>query len=328
MGELLWFSPTALGTTNNVLMKPKMLLVGGWNHSGTSPLVCTLQRNAKYAHFGYTKQLKYLPSQDHKIHTTRSIWEVYKHVLDGTWENYMSDEPGSHRMNETIDYEPLRDFPVSYFTKLMTGERTARKLVDFYHALHDHVLSKGYKSVGDCYIGWKHRKESLSELFKTLASEFDVKFLLIARDPIRRSNSYYLFQSQRHIVDKEICTCDLGFPDYIKDLNRAYKLFGKDNVHLIVMEELWEGDGTAKKQLSQFLDHPITDLWKNLYAPDRGHLMRFDRDVPCQAYGQSLEKLTPENYYHYKERYKYIYDSWEDTFGSLPLHWGQPITYS
>ena len=290
-------------------MKPKMLLFGGFGWSATSPLVYTLQRNAKYAHFGYTKFFRYKKDVDMTFQSTNNTTiNIYDHICNGTWENYKSHEPATHNMNLTVDLQPLHDFSLSYIKELMTGERTARKLVDFYHALHDHVVTKGYESVGRVLTG--------DENFEILMSEFDVKVLAIARDPIRRAFSEFLCKLK---IDPT--SSRFRIIDYKKRINKLHKTFGEDKTHIVVMEELWEGDGTAKKELSEFLDHPITDLWKNLYSPDRGHHVKYDKDVPCQAYGQDLLELTPNTYNFLKKQYQSIYDSWK---GSLPLHWGQP----
>ena len=296
-------------------MKPKMLLIGGFPWSATSPLVYTLQRYTKYAHFGYTKQFKYLITTGRSA-SSRNIFDIYDHVRNGTWENYMSDEPGTHRMNLTVDLEPLRDFPVTHFTQLMTGDHTISKYMDFYHALHDHVITKGYKSVGDCYIGYKTSRDDLKEFYDTLRSEFDVKVLAIARDPVRRAFSEYLYRKLKTPQHLQVI-------DYMGAINRFQSLF--DDVHVTVMEELWEGD--AKKELSEFLNTNVTDLWKNLYSPDRGHLVEYDKDVPCQAFGQELEELTIDTYNSLKDKHQGVYDSWRDYYGSLPMQWGQPLDY-
>ena len=110
-----------------------------------------------------------------------------------------------------------------------------------------------------------------------------------------------------------------GEDEHLADWRKHNRLHGW-------MEELWEDDGTAKKVLSQFLDHPIDNLWKNLYSPDKGHFVEFDRDVPCQAYGQNME-LTKETYIKLKEQYQKIYDDWKDYYGSLPMNWGEPLDY-
>ena len=53
-----------------------------------------------------------------------------------------------------------------------------------------------------------------------------------------------------------------------------------------------------------------------------GHLVEYDKDVPCQAYGQDLLELTPETYNYYKNKYQSVYDSWVKYFGELPMNWG------
>ncbi|MBL40767.1 MAG: hypothetical protein CL761_05585 [Chloroflexi bacterium] len=308
-------------------MKPKMLIWGGFGWCASSPLVYTLQRNAKYAHFGYTKVWNYFKEEN------KGMLDFYQ-VFDGTWENYKSHEEPSHRLNLTVDLEPLRDFSLSHLKKLMESERTEKNLIDFYHALYDHVITKGYKSVGDYNYRSNCVKGDEKKYNELLMSEFDIKVLAIVRDPIRRTFSRYL-NKKRMAETENLLLSNLNWKgttmkitDYTKKINALYETFGRDRTHVTVMEELWEGDGTAKKELSQFLDHPITNLWKNLYAPDRGHLVEYDKDVPCQAYGQNLAELTPEMYYQYRKENDHIYQAWKQEFGSLPLHWGEPIEYS
>ena len=305
------------------MSKPKLLLIGGYGWAATSPLMYTLQRNAKYTHFGYTKHFRYLGNPNKR--EEKQVSYIYNKVCNGTWENFMSEEPGTHRMNLTRDLEPLYDFPRKHFTQLITGDPTISKYMDYYHALHDHVISKGYKSVGDGYSGYQYYRKEFSQFYRILMSEFDVKVLIITRDPIRRSFSNYLAKVQKSTDGRKQVNLPLPFKviDYMKDLNIFHQIFGKDRVHVTIMEELWEGDG--KKELSSFLDHPITDLWKNLYSPDIGHRVKYDKDIPCQAYGQDLLELTTETYYSLKEQYQYIYDSWKNYYGSLPLYWGEKI---
>lgn len=309
-------------------MKPKILLFYGWGWAATSPLIYTLQRNVKYAHFGYTKSFKYIPNKE-----DGNTGMIYERHTQGIWENYDSYKPGSHRMNLRVDLEPLDDFSIDHFTKLMTGEATVSKYVDFYHALHDHVITKGYKSVGD--VGQiKPMITSVEsvclEYTETLKSEFDVKVLCIARDPVRRAFSNYKYNLQKKydkwLPDSHYLPIPLKFYDYVKEINHIRKFF-KD-VYCVVMEELWEGDGVTG--LSEFLEHPIrkSDLWKNQYAPDRGHLLEYDKDVPCQAFGQNLLELIPETYWYLRKKYDYAYQSWKQEFGSLPLYWGEPIEYN
>ena len=322
----------------------KIILFCGWGWAASSPLIYTLQRKSKYAHFGYTKNFLYLKkpyiNQDGELVFSSNIRSIIKKQIEGTWENYKSLEPSSHRMNLTEDLEPLKDFSTDHLSKLISGVSTISKFIEFYLALHDHVITKGYKSVGlfTGGGGYKllHKGGDLEEFAtrefeKALLSEFEVKCLFIVRDPIRRAFGQYLNAIQR-TIDNQITTDIYSLPynlnviNYIDDIERCCQTYGRDNVYVTVMEELWEGDGA--KGLSQFLGHTIDDLWKNLYAPDRGHLVEYDRDVPCQAYGQNLYELTTDMYYELLEKYQHVYDMWREKFGSLPMHWGKPINYS
>ena len=191
------------------MTKPKLLITSDWNWAATSPLVYTLQRNTKYAHFGYTKAFKILepyfkPTKTidrYKPFSQRGsggLQYLYNRVANGTWENHESYNLGTHRLNTTQDLEPLRDFPIKHFTKLVTGIPTITKYVDFYSALYEHVSTKGYKSVGDTYSLFKPNTEFIKRFNNTIISEFDVKVLFITRDPVRRAFSKYLSDRQRN----------------------------------------------------------------------------------------------------------------------------------
>lgn len=339
------------------MAKPKLLLFGGYGWAGSSPLFYTLQRNVKYAHFGYTKCFIYLKKPKWKgdpptlkFKESRMAKLIYDATCNGTWENWKSYTPSTHRMNLTCDLEPLKDFPLYNFHKLMEGDPSISKYLDYYHALHDHVISKGYKCVGDGHTGRCEthnfytrqpensdiQKQSIAKIFaikkyvQELKSEFDVKVIVIVRDPVRRAFSNYLAMVKKHETanrdDGATLPQHLRVYDYIHDFNRLKRFWG-NNFHAVVMEELWEGDGVS--ELSEFLDHPIekTDLWKNVYSPDIGHYAKYDIDVPCQAFGQDVLELKPHVYNHLRKKYDYIYRKWEQTFGSLPMHWGEPIEY-
>mgnify|MGYP005745370097 CR=1 FL=1 len=317
----------------------KLLLFCGWSWSASSPLMYTIQRYAKYAHFGLTKNFPYLTtphlSEDGKLTfdsspNARSILE--KHI-EGTWENFRSLEPSSRRMNLREDLEPLKDFSLDHLRKLLTCEPTISNYLDFYIALHDHVITKGYKSVGLCgYKALYKGVSALTEFQKELLSKFEVKCLFITRDPIRRAFGQYMYEIERVTEIQQAnyrhkLPYEFNVIKYLADIDYCCEIYGKENVHVTVMEELWEDDGTARKKLSEFLGHPIDKLWKNLYAPDRGHLVKYDKDVPCQAYGQDQKELTPMMYYELLKKYQHVYDMWRERFGSLPMHWGKPITY-
>lgn len=307
------------------MVKPTLLLNHGTGWSATSPLIYTLQRLAKYCHNGHTKATNYfyILNNSH-IGTTRDdkITSLKPKVLNNTWENWNSHI--GHKLNTTEDLLPIKDFPLDVFEDFATPPYTLDKYVRYYNTLWDIVEPQGYKAVSDFspYFG------SLNTLRKNLSdfnfhNHFYLKGIVIVRDPIRRAWSQFLSIKSRRNTNEtfdDFMTCYITQIDIIKQHINP-------NIHIVVMEELWEGNGKEKDKLSNFLGHPVTDLWKNGYAPDKGHLVTENDCTPCQFAGQRDAILTPELYREYRKQYSYIYDNWKRRFGILPRYWGRPINY-
>lgn len=295
--------------------KPTLLLQYGHGWAATSPLAYTLQRLSKYAHSGYGKRSGYLTLSDPPTVYTRNIVKL---LITNKLENWRSNY--GHMMNLPIDLDPIRDFPKSHLLDLSKVPFTIDKYITFYKELYQHVSKKGYKAVADYDV-------SLDKILlyaDELKEHFNLKCIAIVRDPVRRCFAKSLAKN----TYPDIKQYDRNYVEY----HHAIKAVVPDT-HLVVMEELWEDDGTEKELLSTFLGHRIDNLWTNLYSPDIGHHLTWDLKnnycpVPCQILGQSDYQLTPELYYHYKSQLQQTYDDWIDTFGSLPLHWGKPIDYS
>ena len=308
-------------------MKPTLLFLCGWSYAATSPLAYTLQRLVKYAHGGYDKNLQYLRSLKNPLTHDTHLRKTYTRILFNRWENHNINE--GHKLNWSVDIDPIRGLPKKYLTNMATLPYSLDKYIDYYKALWEQVQPYGYKAVADYQLTYR----SLEPFIPTLKEHFDLKVLLIARDPIRRAAArakyFHYYYPERNIIYNNKFT-DLGV--YLTDYIKLYKKL-KDNIpntHMIVMEDLWEDDGTEKDKLSNFLDHPITDLWTNLYSPDTGHKLTWDLQntycpVPCQVPGQSCFHLKEDYYNELRQKYKYHYDSWIDTFGSLPNNWGVSI---
>jgi|TARA_B100000073_G_C23713661_1_gene565135 hypothetical protein len=311
------------------MSKPPLLLSFGYGHAATSPLAYTLARSNKYCHFGYTKQTNYIEGivkclgvTHHQDRQPRNWTSTILTLLkDERWENY--DSFTGHKMNLTSDYDVIRDFPVTHAEKYLSYF-TVQKYIDFNTALWEHIEPQGYKSVGDFsqnkyeHVPVDHPK--VIKVFKQLQEHLDIKALVIVRDPIRRAWGQYSAIRAKGKNEQLRHFC------YLHEYDRITNLLGKENCHMVVMEELWEGNGDEKDKLSEFLNYPIRSLWKNLYSPDRGHLVSYDPEVPCQSYGQNLE-LTHDTYMMLKDHFQYVYDNWQSRFGTLPLHWGTPINY-
>ena len=147
--------------------KPKLLLHGGWNWAASSPLCYTLQRNAKYCHYGYTKRIPHLNE------SLKEVEVIYDRLIKNTWENFKKGHPGSHKMNHTEDMDPIKDFDLSHLKQFITPPITVSNYINFYRSLHDHIISKGFKSVG---IYQPHFYFD-DDLYHALNLEFDIKYL-------------------------------------------------------------------------------------------------------------------------------------------------------
>ena len=313
------------------MSKPIFVMLFGFGWSATSPLAYTLQRLVKYCHGGYTKNFGYL-FHERGYHDANQK-RIYNLLEQNKWENYQTNR--KHHMNLTVDLEPLKDFPLSHLHNLVYNKpRTINNYISFYKALYNHVSKKGYKAVADYGVPFKYIKGST---VREIQKHFHLKGIRIARDPIRRAFSAALSHKFLNVKDSLTDNGRLKNPEeYVRDYIKKYKNTSSqisDNL-LLVMEELWEGDGSEKKKLEDFIDQPIPELWTNLYAPDKGHHLTWDLDntycpCPCQVHGQDTYELTPDYYIQLRETtFKPIYDSWLQHYGSLPLHWGQPIDYS
>ena len=311
-------------------MKPTLLFICGWAYAATSPLAYTLQRLAKYAHGGYDKNLQYLRSLKNPTTPNPSFRTLYKHILFNTWEGH--DYNHYHNLNKPEDLYQLRGFSKKYISNMVTLPYSLDKYINYYKALYEQVKPHGYKAVADYQVTYK----SLLPFIPQLQQHFDLKVLLITRDPIRRAVGLAKYQHtkypERNIIHNNKFT---DLQNYLRDYIEIYKTLKHNipNTHMIVMEDLWEDDGTEKELLSTFLGHRIDNLWTNLYSPDTGHLLTWDLETtycptPCQVPGQSCFELTSSYYLELREQYKYYYDSWIEQYGSLPMHWGKPIDYS
>jgi|TARA_B100000085_G_scaffold58882_1_gene51727 hypothetical protein len=309
------------------MSKPTLLLSYGCGWAGTSPLAYTLQRYAKYCHGGYTKKFDYLREYIDKFIFNKDIpyrstpLDIVSRIKARTWENYESYR--GHKMNLTQDMDPIRDLSLEHITKLYNQPYTLDKYIEYNKNLWEHLKPQGYKAVADFTMQSFRdlRDPRVVGMFRTLQEHFNIKILKIVRDPIRRAFSSAVFSRAIGQPDHLYVYC------YTQAFESIKSVFGEQNCHMIVMEELWEGSGRAQRKLSDFLDHPIDKLWKNLYCPDVGPYLKYDPITPCQSLGQDLEELTPEKYYNYMEQYKYVYDNWKARYGILPRYWGRPIDY-
>ena len=328
--------------------KPKFIIIAGTGWSASTPLWYTLQVQNKFVHGGLVKENNFLDS----ISLTPSMrFKKRKDIYQETKKFNLSKESRIIR-NLSIITDNFRKNSHKkripgvkddiFFTQEELDEYkkysfTLEKYITFYKRHWKHLQENNcpYQGVGDFSNAnaWL-REKFCYKLVDKLSEDFDVKALMIVRDPIRRLwseiGSFWVSESPRQWENIEEYK-DLFF-DYVKSgylhyLRIIEKWERVAPTHVIIMEQLWEGDEQEreKQRLSDFLDYDIKNIHENVYCPDRGtnapkHLGLKDQwssdkySLSDELYNQVLP-LMP------------IYQQWVDRYGSLPLYWGKPYPY-
>ena len=352
------------------MVKPKFIISTGTGWSATTPLWYTLQLDNQYLHSGLRKEGGFL-HMVRKSPIERLIEERTQKQLRG-----MSWTTKNTRWRERVlednkkYYEELKTDPQTitlggslaavrknlFFTQEEVDEYfclppTIEKYARYFERHWKHLQENNcpYKAVGDfsnqnCNLDVPFMKEVVSRLSET----FDVKVLMIVRDPIRRlwseNGSRYTppftfdFKQNKEQFEKglEPPNEDVHLESFMKRvrerdywdyMNIIEKWEQVAPLHVVIMEQLWEGDQQEreKQRLSDFLDHDIKKIHENVYCPDKG----------CHGphYIGLPDQWTSDKYMLQDELYEKVrplfpvYQQWVDKYGSLPLYWGKPYNY-
>ena len=301
-------------------MKPKLLLCPGTGYSATTPLYYTLAVNHRYCHGGFDKEynllelLYFKQISDLKSNTSHFRYKFRRHFIDASFDDGEYRSWGSKR-----ERHPDVSFD-NKFTKLDSDYYynrpiTIEKYVQYYKEHFDNIKDT-YESVCDFSTNnaglpvW-----FLRQYVPILQENFDVKVLIINRDPVRRLFSEINTRFQKNSYEfssaKEMFFHVLQYPTlrnfglhrmyegfnaltYQKEVVSNYKqLF--TNVLEISMERFWEG----KEKLSEFLQYKIDNLFENVYYPFRGSNPIRHRYL-AEQWMSDKEDLTEEEYEHAK----------------------------
>ena len=114
---------------------------------------------------------------------------------------------------------------------------------------------------------------------------------------------------------------DWKMAHYVQGIQKFERVFGKENVYPIIMEEFWDESRKEEqcKKLSDFLQYPITKIHQNVYVPDRGSNPPLVPELEDQH--SDKEDMTPELYEWALKYMGFFYDDWEEAYGSIPKYW-------
>ena len=305
-------------------MKPKFVMSTGTGWSATTPLWYTLQVDNQFVHSGLEKESKYLDSILRPIKKYNVIEKIRLRN-----KGFHKDRLPQVKNDLFLTQEDIIAFIKPPFT--------LDKYITYYRRLWETLQENdcSYQGVSDFsnVNAWLPEKFCY-EVVERLSEYFDVKVLLIVRDPIRRLWSeiggYWSWYSTRQWKSEE--EHNQLFFDFIqRDHINYFDIIEKWEkicpFHVIIMEQLWEGDkqDKEKKRLSDFLDYDIEKIHENAYSPDRG--------LNAPQYLGLIDQWTSDKYLLREELYNQVkplfsvYDKWIDKYGSLPLYWGKPYNY-
>ena len=188
-------------------------------------------------------------------------------------------------------------------------------------------IKNDYQSLAD----WSNSNAALSREFLTklkpqLEEHFDVKCVIILRDPIRR---LFSLSKDNGRFEKHVKGCDFSYnlaevvpteyqlhvyADYAGICKKWKDKWG-DKFMPVIMEEFWEDPS----QLSDFLEYPITKVHENVYWPEMG--ANFPKYEYLKDQWNPREDITDENLKLAKRKMIHIYQAFEEYFGYMPSAW-------
>ena len=335
-------------------MKPKFIMSTGTGWSATTPLWYTLMLDNKYLHTGFRKEGSYLnslamtPEQRlrddlhnrklKRLSTYEKTKKMSKRVLAER------DEYRKTRMLEIKSDLPSWNYKGSlaairedlYLTQedidaFITPPYTLEKYITYYKTVWKTLQENNcpYQAVADLSNSNAFLSESFIEsTIPKLQEHFDIKVIMLVRDPIRRlwSESGAFLDGDQESIERAFLerVMTRRYYNYLEIIEKWEKVAP---LHVIIMEQLWEGDEQEreKQRLSDFLDHDIKKIHENVYCPDKG----------CHAphYNGLPDQWTSDKYMLQDELYNKVrplfpvYQQWVDKYGSLPLYWGKPYNY-
>jgi hypothetical protein len=332
-------------------VKKKFILFFGVGWCGTTSLWKTLHYEIPYLHTGHYKENFYLrlffvPSYFNNViqsipHTKFLLQQIQKS------KNNKQFKPLKKFSKEDLLFDPdtryLENISLEHYANYYI--KLAEYCGDDYQAVGDFTNTNNF-------IEHNHQLEQIKTL---LEPHFDIKCLIIFRDPIRRlfSNQCFSYNSPptKHkynnyspnsssnsdhfeMTDGVISNILRNkrfdpISNYARKVNQLYDVFGNDKVCYLIMEDFFsENNKKEVSKLEKFLDITIPKIHPCCFVPDKGINAPKIEGLQDQ-WVSDTEILTPEFYNEIRTQKEYIdvYTEFENLHGSLPADWGRPIDY-
>ena len=295
------------------MAKIKLLLGAGVPYSATTPLWYTLTWDHKYCHTGHKKEPQWLDiiqkQQEQKYNEKydRGVRLIDRRPKFTRIPYFYLGHKKPWWIQRTKFNRQEED---SYFSLPTTLEQ----YIDYYKK-HWEAIKYEFQSVGDfsnstCEL----KKQFMLDIRDQLLEVFDIKVILIFRNPV-----YRLWSASKCNYEKIFCPNGKvdNWNHYAKMYTKHCEVWGKENVLPLIMERVWKDPS----ELSDFLGYKIEKMHENVYYPERGTKAPKLKWLPDQWAGDTSELAKEIDYENMREEFDYLYTDFEKTFGYLPEEW-------
>lgn len=328
----------------DTMTKPTLLLCPGTGYSATSPLYFSLASDNHYCHGGYDKEYKFLPIAYFE-EVQDSKYDHYYHVqFRRMFDPKIKD--GNIKLKGGIRTRPPKVFYTNSYVKfteekkeyLYSAPHTIDKYIEYYKSHYENIKGT-YQAVSDFSTDnanlplWY-----LKKIAPQLKEHFNIKVLLIFRDPIRRLfsevNKCFYNNDTNFWSARDMFLHILKNPTDIPGLHRQYEnpnilTYYRDvihnyrecfeDVHISVMEDMWVSRAELER-LSDFISYKIPKLHENVYWPPMGSKAPHYKYLADQ-WMSDREDLRTGDANKAKKLMKSVYDDWKLQVGTLSKHW-------
>ena len=289
------------------MAKIKLLLNVGIPYAATTPLWYTLAWDNKYCHTGNCKEPHWLDviqfeqqEKYGKIKKDRRRW-----FLKVPTSYKKKGKPSEiQRTSFTSEEE-------QYFFSLPTS---IEKYIEYFKKHWDSVKNE-YQCVGafsnsNCTL----TKDFMMDIRDQILDVFDVKVIMVFRDPVRRLWSSS-FCNENHIFweFENYKNGDVSLDNYDVIYNNHCAVWGKQNVFPAIMEKIWKDTS----ELSDFLGYKIDKMHRNVYYPELGSKSPHYEYLKDQWVGETIDI----DYDRLRSKLEWLYTDFERTFGYIPEEW-------
>lgn len=177
-----------------------------------------------------------------------------------------SQKCGTTSLHDILSEHPQTNMSKKKEVRFFTKQRLFEKGEEYYSSYFD-TPDKSQIITGESTPSYICHPNTAEKIYKTLGR--DIKLVLLLRDPIKRAYSQYwdsrtrLRQTSRvnKIIEKyltdEYCPDIRGYFSrgvYIKYINEYLNFFDKDQLHIIIFEELIKNQNLELRKLYSFLN--------------------------------------------------------------------------